>query len=137
MAKQIDGLRLVHERKRPTAKEIAEEAREMAQLEFRALKLFRNTSRDQRLKQIHGFVENVRPMVVAAGEIVIMSKVELIAKVEAKHDVFGQMLMDLADKKEDAKAILDVISAAEARLMVALANVEGEALAEEAQCLTE
>jgi hypothetical protein len=40
--------------------------------------------------------------------------------------------MDLADKKDDAKAILDVISAAEARLLVALANVEGEALAEEA-----
>jgi hypothetical protein len=65
-------------------------------------------------------------------EIVVMTKAELIAKVEAGHDVFGELLLELADKKEDAKAILDVISAAEARLMVALANVEGEALAEEA-----
>jgi hypothetical protein len=67
-------------------------------------------------------------MVVAAGEIVTMNKAELIAKVEAGHDVFGELLLDIADKKEDAKAILDVISAAEARLVVALANVEAKPL---------
>jgi hypothetical protein len=72
-------------------------------------------------------------MVVAAGEIVVMNKAELIAKVEAGHDVFGNTLLAIADTKEDVKAMLDVISAAEAQLMVALANVEGEALAEEAR----
>ena len=125
-------MRLVHARKPPTAKEIAEEAQKFAQMEFRALKLFRNMSQDERLRQSHGFVENIRPMVVAAGEIVVMTKADLITKVEAGHNVIGEMLLDLANTKEDAKAILDVISAAEARLVVALANVEGEALAEEA-----
>jgi hypothetical protein len=132
MSKQKADLRLVHARKPPAAKEIAEEAQKFAQMEFRALKLFRNMSQDERLRQSHGFVENIRPMVVAAGEIVVMTKADLITKVEAGHNVIGEMLLDLANTKEDAKAILDVISAAEARLVVALANVEGEALAEEA-----
>jgi hypothetical protein len=132
MSKQKADLRLAHARTTPTAKEIAEEAQKFAQMEFRALKLFRNMSQDERLRQSHGFVENIRPMVVAAGEIVVMTKADLITKVEAGHDVFGEMLLDLGNTKEDAKAILDVISAAEARLVVALANVEGEAITEEA-----
>jgi hypothetical protein len=57
-------------------------------------------------------------MGVVAGEVVIMDKAELIAKVEAGHDVFGEMLLGLAKAKEDAKVILDALSAADARLML-------------------
>ena len=64
-------------------------------------------------------------MAVAAAEIVAMEKTELIARVDEHYDVFGPLLMQLAEATNDPKLLVDVIQAAECRLAVALANVEG------------
>lgn len=99
---------------------------EIAALEFRALKAVRGLSQKMRLQKSHAIVDGLRPMAVAAMEIVAMSKTELITKADDKHDVLGPLLMQLAYAKDDAKMLVDVIGAAEARLAIALANVEGD-----------
>jgi hypothetical protein len=55
-----------------------------------------------------------------------VDKAKLIAMVEKAHDEFGPGLKLLADAKEDARALMELIGSAEVRLAVALANVEGD-----------
>jgi hypothetical protein len=65
-------------------------------------------------------------MAVVAAEIISLNKDELIARVAEQYDVLGPCLMWLAHAGDDARVVLDIIRAAEARLAVALANVEGD-----------
>jgi hypothetical protein len=97
---------------------------EIAQLEFRASKFFRGLSQRERIKKTHDIIDRMRPMAVLGAEIAAMSKPELIAKVDEEYETFGPFLMQLAHTTADAKALLDVLSSAECRLAVALANVE-------------
>jgi hypothetical protein len=97
---------------------------QLAQLEFRALKQFRNLTKDQRVQKIHDTVDRVRPMAVLASEILAKEKPDLVKLVDEQHDKFGPFLMELAHAHTSAKGLLDVIGAAEIRLAVALANVE-------------
>jgi hypothetical protein len=99
---------------------------EISVIEFRAIKLFRGLSQHKRLTKSHALVDGVRPMAVAAAEVLAMTKEELIEKVDEGHDLFGPMLKWLSNAGTDAQAIVDVIRAAESRLAIALANVEGE-----------
>ena len=120
MSNQKPALRVV-------AKDKPATVQELAQLEFRALKYFRGLSQKQRIEKTHRVVDAIRPMAVLASGIVAMEKSELIARVEAKHDRFGEMLPQLTQAKDDANAISEVIAAAETRLAVALADVERDA----------
>jgi hypothetical protein len=95
---------------------------EIAQIELRALKIIRNLSKDERLARTHELVEVVRPMTIVAGEVVAMTKAKLSKDVEEKRDHFVHLQSDVAKAKDDAKAIVDLLSAAEARLTVALAD---------------
>ena len=115
MSKQL-ALQLVPSKAAP-ATEI-----EIAQLEFRALKAIHNLSKDERLTRVRELVECVRPMTVIAADVVAMTKAQLSKDVEDKRDLFVRMRSDIARVKDDAKAIIDLLSAAEARLTIALNN---------------
>jgi hypothetical protein len=97
---------------------------EIAAVEFAAMKQFRGLTRAERLRKIH----DVWPMAALAIEIVGLNKSELVARVAEKYESFGPALMRLAHAADRAKVQLDLISAAECRLAVALAVVEAEPL---------
>jgi hypothetical protein len=115
MSKQLT-LRLVPNKATPATDT------EIAQLEFRALKIIRNLSKDERLTRTHELVEFVRPMTIVAGEVVAMTKAQLSKDIEDKRNLFERMRSDIAGVKDNAKAIIDLLSAAEARLTIALNN---------------
>jgi uncharacterized protein YgbK (DUF1537 family) len=115
MPKQL-ALRLVPSKAKP-ATDV-----EIAQAEFRALKTIRSLSKDERQIRMDEIVELVRPVTIAAGEIVEMTKDQLAEDVKEKRDLFVQMRSDTTRAKDAAKAIVDLISAAEARITVALTN---------------
>lgn len=102
-------------------------AANISMLEFKAVKRLRGLSSKQRIKKAHAIADSLRPMSVIALEIVVCEKAELIAKVQAGHDTFGPFLMELAHAKDNARALMEVLEAAEMRLAVALAVVEGDA----------
>lgn len=110
---------------RPVTKGKPATIAEMAQVEFRALKALRGLSHQDIAEKFGNVIEFLGPMTVAAAEVVALEKPELIAKVGDHYDVFGPLLMQLAEATKDAKLLVDVIQAAECRLAVALANVEG------------
>ena len=115
MPKQL-GLRLVPGKAKPAIDV------EIAQAEFRALKIIRSLSKDGRQVRMDEIIELVRPMTIAAGEIVAMTKDQLAEDVKEKRDLFVQMRSDITRAKDAAKAIVDLISAAEARLAGVLTN---------------
>lgn len=98
---------------------------EIAQVEFRALKALRGLSRQDINAKFRDLIGFLGPMTIAAAEIVAMEKPELIARVDEHYDVFGPLLMQLAEATNAAKLVVDIVHAAECRLAVALANVEG------------
>jgi hypothetical protein len=102
---------------------------ELAQIEFRALKFFRGLCQRDRIEKTNDIIDRMRSMAILGAEIAAMSKPELIAKVEKEYKTFGPFLRQLAHTTADAKAFLDVIRSAEGRLAIALANVEGAAVA--------
>jgi hypothetical protein len=65
---------------------------------------------------MHELVNNVRPMAVIAGEIVAMTKPELI-EIARSFDGMQGALTGLADATASAKALVDIISAADARAL--------------------
>jgi hypothetical protein len=99
---------------------------EIAALEFAAVKEFRGLTKVERLKKVHGFADNVRALAVLSVEIVAKDKTELIAVVTAKYEEFGPFLMQLANARDNASLLMDLIASAETRMAVALANIEGE-----------
>jgi hypothetical protein len=98
----------------------------IAAMEYRAVKAFRGVTQAERIKKSHGLIDRVRPMMVAAAEIVGMSKSELIEKVKKNYETLGPALMLLAEATQAAEAVREIVQAAEIRLAVALAAVEGE-----------
>jgi hypothetical protein len=96
----------------------------------RALKQFRNLSKTERIQKIHDTVDRIRPMAVLASELLTKEKPELIALVDEQYKKFGPFLMQLAHATNDAKALANVIGAAEVRLAAALANIEDDEFAE-------
>ena len=99
---------------------------QLAAMEFKGAKDIAAMSKDERLRKIHGLVDNVRPMAVLAGELMAFDKDELIAKVAANIELHGPFLMALAHAGDDLKALQNIVMSAEMRLAVALANVEGD-----------
>jgi hypothetical protein len=103
---------------------------EIAQVEFRALMEFRNLTKTERLAKVEDAAERVRAMALLASEIVAKEKPELIALVEEEYDALGPFLIQLGHATKAAKALADVIGAGEARLAVALANIEDDEFAQ-------
>lgn len=99
---------------------------EIAAVKFAAIKEFRGRTKMERLKRVHGIVDDVRALATVAAEIVAMNKEELIAKTSERYDQLGPLLMQLAHGRDDACLLMELIGSAETRLAVALANVEGE-----------
>jgi len=63
-----------------------------------------------------------------AAAIIRLDKDVLIAKVKRADDKIGPMLMELAKAANEARGLHQLLSAAEVRLAVALAVVEGDEL---------
>lgn len=102
---------------------------EIAQVEFRALKEFRNLTKAERLDKIQDAAERVRTMALLASEIVTKEKPELIALVAEQYAALAPFLIQLGHAGTAARSLVDVIVAGEARLVVALANVEDDEFA--------
>jgi hypothetical protein len=97
---------------------------EVAQIEFRALKEFRNLTATERAHKINDAAERVRAMAILASGFAAKSKLELIALAEEQYELLGPFLMQLSEATTAARALADVLGAGEARLAIALANVE-------------
>jgi hypothetical protein len=95
---------------------------EIAQTELRALKFLQNMSKEERPSRVNELVDCVRSMTVVAADLVAMTKSQLSTDLGDTPDVFVQIRSDIAKRKESAKVIVDLISAAEARLAVSLAK---------------
>jgi hypothetical protein len=98
----------------------------IAAIEFGGVKEFVQMTKDERLRKIHGLLDNVRPIAMLAGELMASDKDELIAKLAPNIDMWGVFLMGLADAGDDLKMLHNIVSSAEMRLAVAFANVEGD-----------
>jgi hypothetical protein len=96
----------------------------LAAIEFEGVKDFVEMSKDERLRKIHGVLDDVRPLVVLAGELMASDKDELVPKVAANIELWGPFLMSLAAAGDDLKMLHDIVSSAELRLAVGFANVE-------------
>jgi hypothetical protein len=99
---------------------------EIAIIEFGAVKRLRGLPSATRRKNIRSILNRAAPMALAAGELIVMEKRELITRVANEYDVFGPLLMQLAEAQDELAILKGLIGAAEARLAIALANVEGE-----------
>jgi hypothetical protein len=96
---------------------------EAATIKFAAVKEFRAMTKQQRLKNVHGILDNLRLVAMIATEILVLKKKELVAKAGANCEAFGSLLTSLPAAASEARALLEVINAAEGRMLVALANV--------------
>jgi hypothetical protein len=79
----------------------------------------------QRATAIADLLETISPLLPLAYEIGLASKDELVARVEREYEELGPRLMQLLRAREAAEIMHDMLDAAEARLAVALAVVEG------------
>jgi hypothetical protein len=79
----------------------------------------------QRATAIADLLETISPLLPLAYEIGLASKDELVARVEREYEELGPRLMQLLRAREAAEILHDMLDAAEARLAVALAVVEG------------
>ncbi len=59
-------------------------------------------------------------------EIVAEGKAALIERLQADYDTLAPMLMELAKVSKIGRELLDIIAAAECRIAIALAVVEGD-----------
>jgi hypothetical protein len=110
---------------------------EIAEIEFGSIRAFRDLSQVKRIGRIHKIVDRVRGNAVLSVELVAMDKADLVAKVAEKLDDWGPWLMELkhnvqgisgigSGSGDDVNTLREIISAAEHRLAVALAVVEGD-----------
>jgi hypothetical protein len=98
----------------------------IAQVERRALDVFRGLSEPERLRKADAIVNGILPMAIVAAEIIGMQQAEFAARVENLQSLFVPVLKQVADATNDAKTVVDILHAAECRLAVALANIEQE-----------
>jgi len=98
---------------------------EVASVEFQGLKGFFTMPKAERLQNTDALIDQIRPMAILAVELLAFEKVELIAKVSSDCERWGPFLATLADAVDALKALQDIVSAAEARMAIALATIEG------------
>ena len=97
---------------------------EIASVEFLGLKDFFTMSKDERFRDTEALIEQIRPMAILAVELLAFDKLDLIAKVSSDYR-WGPFLTALADTVDSLKALQEIVGAAEARMTIALANIEG------------
>ena len=97
---------------------------EIAAVDFEAQD-YSATPKDDRLRKIREVIDRIPSATILAVELLGLSKDELIAKVKSDCEIWGQFLMMLAESTDDLAVLQKIAAAAEARLAVALANVEG------------
>jgi hypothetical protein len=99
----------------------------LAAMEFAAVKDFRKYDKTERLTKSHKMIEDLRPMLVLAVELMALDKAELVDKLASDegHATFGPALMWFAHAADKAKAVHELLHSAELRLATALAVVEG------------
>ena len=98
---------------------------QIASVEFQGLKDLFKIPKSERLQNINTLIEQIRPMAILAVELLEFDKLDLIAKVLSDPDRWAPFLTGLADAVDAQEALKDILSAAEARMVIALANIEG------------
>jgi hypothetical protein len=99
--------------------------KELASIEFQGLKDFSSIPKHERLENTDGLIDQIRPIAILAVELLSWDKDELIGKAATDPDIWGSYLAALGATSESLKGLQNIISAAEVRMAVALANVEG------------
>lgn len=74
-------------------------------------------------------IDRIRVAALVAVEFLVFDKDELIARAAADYETLGPVLMALADAADTLKGLREIVTAAELRLAIALANVEGNSAA--------
>lgn len=97
---------------------------EIASIEFKGVGEYRAMSQKQRVTRLRKAYDEIYAMSVLASQIVAHDKPKLVEIVTEKYDEFGPFLMMLANARERAFGITELIGAAECRLAAALAVVE-------------
>jgi hypothetical protein len=85
------------------------------------LRDFFNLPKNERLQNINILIEQIRPMAILAVELLEFDKLD--AKVSSDPDRWAPFLTGLADAVDAQEASKDIVSAAEARMVIALANI--------------
>jgi hypothetical protein len=98
---------------------------EIASVDFKSVKTYFTIPEDQRLHNADVLIDQIRPMAILAVELFAFDKLELIAKVSSAPDLWGFCLTALGETTDALKALQDIVGAAEARMTIALANIEG------------
>jgi CheY-like chemotaxis protein len=98
---------------------------EIASVECDALKGLFAVSKDDRLRNINALIEQIRAGAIVSFELLEFDKTELIAKASADWHQWASLLSALADTIDSLKALQEIVGAAETRMAVALANIEG------------
>jgi hypothetical protein len=84
-------------------------------------------SKEERFKAAHRMIDEVvnqvRPFMVAAGEVLALDKKGLIARVSEHPELWADILVQVGHARDTLKAVQDSVTAAEMRLMIALSNV--------------
>jgi hypothetical protein len=104
-------------------------AASIAPMEFEAIEELAAMSKDERFNAAHSMINDianqVRPYMVAAGEILALDKKALIARVSKEPEIWGDIMVQIGRANDTLKAVQNSVDAAEMRLMIALSNVAG------------
>jgi hypothetical protein len=101
-------------------------AEKIAVMEFGPIARIARLPKAKRQKNTDNLVASVRGFSLLAVELVAYDKARLVERVAKDYDTFGPLLMGLAHAADDAKALLQLLQAAEVRLAVAIAVVESD-----------
>ena len=97
---------------------------EIAALEFRACAPLRRMSKTQREGRTRIMGENVYSILQIAAGLLVKDKGELVDMVRADHDLWGNLLLSMTEGADLARDVVGIISSAETRLAVAVAEIE-------------
>jgi hypothetical protein len=96
-------------------------AASIAPIEIEAVEELAAMSKDERFKAAHSkineVVNQVRPYMVAAGEIVAPDKKALIARVSKEPEIWANVMVQMGRLNDTLKAVQNSVDAAEMRLM--------------------
>jgi hypothetical protein len=94
-------------------------------IEFEGTNVF-EAPKEERLRNTNRLIDEVRVAALVAVEFLVFDKDELITKAAADYETLGPVLMALADAADTLKDLREIVTAAELRLAIAFANVDGK-----------
>jgi hypothetical protein len=99
-------------------------AMKLAAVHFEPDAVMRKSSEEIRLKKSKALAGSIEPMTIFAAQLLVLTKAEMIARIDKRQDCGKGWLDALAVAEKDAKAIAALIASAKLRLSVAMANIQ-------------